>query len=126
MLENKKVKSFYDLKVWQDSRKLALIIYKITAKFPKEELYGIISQLRRASLSVTANIAEGFGRFHFKEKIKFYLQARGSLLEVQNFIFLSQDLNFIEKTMARNIFDQCNKIQIQLNALIKANRKNSP
>jgi four helix bundle protein len=122
-MENKKVKNFYDLHVWRDGHKLVLEIYRVTEKFPKEEQFGLISQLRRAASSITANIAEGFGRFHFKDKIKFYTQARGSLLEVQNFIFLAQDLKYLEKNMAREIFQDCNNVHIRLNSLIKANRR---
>jgi four helix bundle protein len=122
MVNNRTIKNFYDLPVWQESRKLVLDIYKITIKFPKEETYGLISQIRRASMSVAANIAEGFGRFHYKDKIKFYLQARGSLIEVQNYIFLSQDLKYIDKEAARVIFKKCNDIQFQLNSIIKKNR----
>jgi four helix bundle protein len=125
-MNNKKIQNFYDLPAWQASRKLVLNIYKITIKFPKEEQYGLSSQIRRAALSVSANIAEGFGRFHFKDKIRFYLQARGSLLEVQSYIFLSQDLSYIDKEMARMIFKQCNDMQRQINSIIKINKNFLP
>ena len=81
------ITDFYQLKAWQENHQLVLSIYKITKTFPNEEKYGIIDQLRRASSSITANIAEGFGRFHYADKIRFYLQARGSLKEVENFIY---------------------------------------
>ena len=117
-----KIKNFYDLNVWKNSRLLVKIIYETTETFPKTEIYGIINQLRRAALSVTANIAEGFGRFNYKEKIKFYLQARGSILEIQNFIILAYDLNFIDKEMSKQIFSDCNIILLQLNSLIKSTK----
>jgi four helix bundle protein len=117
-----KIKNFYDLNVWKNSRLLVKIIYETTETFPKTEIYGIINPLRRAALSVTANIAEGFGRFHYKEKIKFYLQARGSILEIQNFIILAYDLNFIDKEMSKQIFSDCNIILLQLNSLIKSTK----
>lgn len=120
------IKNFYDFPVWQESRKLILTIYKITIKFPKNEQYGLISQIRKAAISVSANIAEGFGRFHYKDKIKFYLQAKGSLLEVQNYIFLAQDLKYIDKENARMIFKQCNNILFQINSIIKKNRNLNP
>ncbi len=71
------VRTFEDLEVWQKSKRLALQVYEITTAFPKDEMYGIISQIKRAALSVPANIAEGFGRYHFLDKAKFYLTARG-------------------------------------------------
>ena len=74
---------FYDLEVWKNANLLCIEIYKLTENFPKRESYGIIDQMRRALLSVGANIAEGFGRFHYKEKIKFYYISRGSSCEVQ-------------------------------------------
>ncbi|MEK7067831.1 MAG: four helix bundle protein [Patescibacteria group bacterium] len=85
-----RIKNFYDLEAWRKAHQLVLEIYKITKFFPKEELYGIISQLCRAACSITANIAEGFARYHFKDKIRFYYQARGSVAEVQNFLILAK------------------------------------
>jgi four helix bundle protein len=82
------IKHFYDLNVWKEFNRLSVEIYKTTENFPNNEKYGITNQLRRASSSVGANIAEGFGRFHYKDKIKFYYNARGSVCEVQNFLFL--------------------------------------
>lgn len=64
------INHFYDLDVWKEAHNLSIEIYKLTDKFPKKEIYAIVDQIRRASTSVGANIAEGFGRFHYKEKIK--------------------------------------------------------
>ncbi len=86
---------FTHLIAWQKNHKVVLKIYQITKKFPKEELFGIISQLRRAASSVTANIAEGYGRFHTKDRIRFYLQSRGSNTELQNHIILAHDLGYL-------------------------------
>ncbi|MEK7067636.1 MAG: four helix bundle protein, partial [Patescibacteria group bacterium] len=80
------IKNFYNLTVWKKAHELTLKIYKATRKFPKDELYGLVSQLRRAVSSIAANIAEGFERYYFKDKIRFYYQARGSAAEVQNFL----------------------------------------
>ena len=66
------VKTFYQLKVWQKAKDLCIEIYKTTQEFPKEELFGMTSQIRRASSSVCANIAEGFGRYHYNDKIRFF------------------------------------------------------
>lgn len=97
MEENSKIKDFTDLQVWQNSHSLVLSVYKLTNKFPKSEAFGLISQLQRASVSITSNIAEGFGRQGIKEKIQFYYLAQGSLTEVKNQLILSKDLNYISK-----------------------------
>lgn len=91
------IKYFTDLDAWKVNHKLVLEIYKITRSFPKEEKYGVIDQLRRAASSITANIAEGWGRFHYGDRVKFYHQARGSSCEVQNYLILSKDLAYIKE-----------------------------
>jgi four helix bundle protein len=111
---------FYDLEVWKKSNKLRIEIYKITEAFPVSEKFGIIDQIRRAASSVGANIAEGFGRFHYKDKIKFYYNARVSICEVQNFIFLAQEINYVEKEAARNIFTEYENLNKSLNQFIKS------
>lgn len=91
-----RIGSFTDLDAWKVNHELLLEIYKVTEHFPREETFGLISQIRRAVASVTANIAEGFGRFHYKDKINFYYRARGSLLEVQNFLIAARDLSYLD------------------------------
>lgn len=95
---NNSLKSFKDLKVWKNAYTLTLEIYKTTNKFPKEELYGITSQMRRASVSVVSNIAEGYSRKGRAEYIHFLSIAYGSLSELETQILLSRDLNFINLT----------------------------
>jgi four helix bundle protein len=87
-------KSFTDLLVWKKAHSFVLAIYLLTKDFPKEELYGLTNQLRRAAVSIPANIAEGFGRFSKPEKIRFLNIAQGSLNEVKYFLILSEDLNY--------------------------------
>ncbi len=94
-MSNKNIHHFTHLIAWQKNHKLTLKIYKVTRKFPKEELFGLISQIRRAAVSITANIAEGYGRFHSKDRIRFYLHARGSSTELQNHLILAHDLDYI-------------------------------
>ncbi|MEI7918263.1 MAG: four helix bundle protein [Candidatus Saccharibacteria bacterium] len=91
------ITSFEDLTVWQESQSFAVNIYKLTRKFPKDELFALTSQLRRAASSISANIAEGFGRASVKDKLHFYVMAYGSLLEVKNFLYLSEKLGYINK-----------------------------
>ena len=97
-MENSKIRDFTDLEAWRKAHELALVIYKATEKFPKSEAFGLISQMQRAVVSITSNIAEGFGRQTIKEKIQFYYQAQGSLTEVKNQLILSKDLGYISAT----------------------------
>lgn len=78
---SRKIKSFTDLNVWKEGHKLVLQVYKLTKEFPKEELFGLTNQIRRAAVSITSNIAEGFSRHSYKEKLQFYSTALGSLTE---------------------------------------------
>jgi len=90
-----KVYSFEKLNVWNRSRVLVKGIYKLSQKFPKEELFGLTSQIRRATISVPSNISEGAGRISGKEKARFSEIAFSSLMEVLNHLILAQDLNYI-------------------------------
>lgn len=117
-----KINSFEQLTVWQDSQNLAVMVYSMTKTFPRDELFGIISQLRRASSSVSANIAEGFGRNTTKDKLQFYAIAYGSLLETKNFMYLSNKLGYIDGLMLDNVIAQLTSCQKLLNAYTKAHR----
>ncbi|MDD2482682.1 MAG: four helix bundle protein [Candidatus Shapirobacteria bacterium] len=110
--------NFTDLNIWKEANKLAISIYKITQTFPKSEIFGIISQLQRASTSISANIAEGFGRKGNKEFIQFLYQSKGSLYETQNFILFSQDIGYIEKSQAKALLDQYESLAKMLNSFI--------
>lgn len=120
---DKKIKNFYDLEAWQKAHELTLEIYKTTAGFPKEELFGLTSQLRRAASSVTANIAEGFGRYHFNDKIKFYIQARGSIVEVQSFLILSKDLSYIDLNQCKESGKKSKEVEKLINGLVRSLEK---
>src|SRR4030042_5020421 len=100
-----KIEKFTDLDAWKVNHQIVLTIYKMTSSFPREEKFGIIDQLRRAASSVTANIAEGFGRFHYQDKNRFYYQARGSQSEVMNFLILAKDLEFIDSREYERVSD---------------------
>jgi len=89
--------SFEDLEVWQIGKKIGVGIYGLTKDFPKEESFGLTSQIRRAALSVPANIAEGFGRYHYLDKAKFYLNARGSLYELKSHLLIAQELGYLKE-----------------------------
>jgi four helix bundle protein len=81
--KDKKIKEFTDLIAWQEAHKLVLQIYELTKEFPKDELFGLTSQIRRSAISITSNIAEGFGRQKYGEKIQFYYIAQGSITELK-------------------------------------------
>lgn len=92
---NTTIRGFKDLHAWQEGHKLVLLIYEVTQKFPREEVFGITNQMRRAVVSVTSNIAEGFGRQGYKEKIQFYYLAQGSLIELKNQIIVARDITYL-------------------------------
>ena len=118
-----KIYNFHDLDAWKKAHQLALDVYKLTKSFPKEEQYGVVSQLRRAASSVTANIAEGFGRYHFNDKVRFYYQARGSVAEVQNFLFLARELDYISENLSNPLIEKLNEVRQLINGLIRSIEK---
>ena len=112
------IKSFEGLIIWQESRKFINDIYKLTKNFPQEELYGLTSQIRRAAISIMANIAEGFDRRTTKEFISFLVIARASISEVQNDLYLSLDLNYINNEDFKTYYNHAQKIGKLINGLI--------
>ena len=105
--------SFEDLEVWKECRKFRNQISTTTEKFPKEEKYCLTDQIKRSSLSVTANIAEGYGRFHFQENAQFCRQARGSLTETLDHLICALDLGYINEvdlSSHRIQYEQCLKL----------------
>lgn len=115
-----KIHSFTDLIAWKKAHILVLEIYKIVAKFPKEELFGLTSQIKRSVISIVSNIAEGFSRKSIKEKIQFYYIALGSLTEVQSQPLLARDLLFIDKES----FTKLSFKTIEISKLINSLKKN--
>lgn len=95
--EGNKIKSFTDLNAWREGHKLVLMVYGATKNFPKEELFGLISQMRRCAVSITSNIAEGFSRNTVKEKLQFYAISNGSLTELQNQLIIARDISYLQK-----------------------------
>ncbi|MDP3043634.1 MAG: four helix bundle protein [bacterium] len=119
---NQKIKSFTDLRAWQEGHKLVLMIYDITKHFPKEEIFGLTNQLRRAIVSFTSNIAEGFSRRSYKEKAQFYSMALGSLTEVQNQLLIAKDIGYISQEDFNKIAKQTIEVSKITNGLIKSSR----
>jgi len=114
------VKSYKDLIVWQKSILLSKKIYEITKSFPKEELFGITSQIRRASVSIACNIAEGHARNSTGEFKQFIGISKGSLAETETLIFLSKELNLITNEIYTEIDSICTEISKMLSGLLKS------
>lgn len=117
--EQQKIKSFTDLNAWKEGHKLVLAVYDITNRFPKEEIFGLTNQLRRASVSITSNIAEGFSRSSYKEKSQFYSIALGSVTEVQNQLLVARDVQYLPFNEFGTIADQTITVNKIINGLIK-------
>jgi four helix bundle protein len=117
-----KIKSFTDLNAWKEAHLLVLGIYKLTQKFPKEEQFGLMNQIRRASVSITSNIAEGFSRNSYREKAQFYSMALGSLTEAQNQLLIAKDLSYITKDEFLSLADKTVIVSKLLNGLIKKSK----
>lgn len=113
------MKNYKELDVWINSKKLVKDTYLMTKSFPKEELYGITSQIRRSAVSVPANIAEGHGRNHSKDSIQFFHISRGSLYELETLIILATDLEYINETNSRQLLSDIETCRKLLNGLIR-------
>lgn len=113
-----KIESFQQLNVWQASHRLALEIYLLTKQFPREEKFGLVSQMRRAAVSVPANIAEGFKKRGTKDKINFYNISQGSLEELRYYLILSRDLGYLKDHAATE--QKTEIISRMLTALIRS------
>jgi four helix bundle protein len=112
--------SFKDLRVWQNAMKLASDTYRITAIFPKHEIYGLSQQMRRAAVSIPSNIAEGKGHRSDKGFANFLFHARGSLLELQTQIEIAKDLNYLCEQDAMFLLDKATVVGRGLSGLINA------
>ena len=108
--------SFEDLVVWQKAHQYVITVYIMTKQYPKEEMFGLVNQLRRAAASITANIAEGFVRTGNREKLRFYNISQGSLEETKNFLILSKDLGYISSSVKDDLYAQASVIGKMLNA----------
>ena len=110
---------FTEMPVWQTAHKLVLLVYRLSSSFPKEEQYALTSQIRRAVVSVSSNIAEGFGRQHSRDKAQFYYNARGSLYEVENQALIARDLGYLSSEGFHQVKELIDSIILDLNKIIK-------
>jgi four helix bundle protein len=122
-MEVQKIRSFTALNAWKEGHGLVLSIYKITEFFPDKEKFGLTSQIRRAAVSITSNISEGFNREGLKEKIQFYSIARGSLAEIQNQLLIARDIGFLKEESFIGIAEKTVVVSKLINGLIKSLKK---
>lgn len=118
----RRIVTFRDLDSWQACRQLYAMVYQATKTFPKEEIFGLTSQIRRAANSSASNIAEGFGRETMADKLHFYVMSRGSITELQSHIQLAIDINVLTASAAKKIEAQCELAHKLVVGLIKATR----
>jgi four helix bundle protein len=109
---------FTDLDVWKGARFLVKLVYTCLLPFPKEEIYGLQSQIKRSVISIPSNIAEGCGRNHPKDRMRFFYIARGSAYELETQLYLSFDLEFINEVTLKELLEKLTRIRILLSGLI--------
>lgn len=114
------LKNYKDLKVWQKSYALTLEVYNLTKGFPKDETYGLVSQIRRAAISVPSNIAEGYTRHSRQEYIQFLSIAYSSLAEIETQLLLARDLNYAQNGRCDEVLSLHHEVERMLASLIRA------
>ena len=117
-----KIVTFTDLKAWKEGHALVLLIYETTTDFPEAEKFGLIGQMRRCVLSVTSNLAEGFSRQSYREKVQFYSIALGSLTELQNQLHVVKDISLILTEQYEEISKQSVVVHKLINGLIRSSK----
>ena len=120
--ERMRTRRFHNIRAWQLADDLAFDVYEATRAYPSEERYGVVSQMRRASVSVAANIAEGSGRSSAREYLQFLAIAKGSLAEVRYYLHLSRRLRYLEETQHRQLDQLCDEASRVLYGLMCAVR----
>jgi four helix bundle protein len=119
-LGDQAIKSYRDLRVWQDAMTLAESCYRLTRGFPKDELFGLTSQIRRSAASVPANIAEGHGRENTRTFVQYLRIAQGSLKELETHVLLAQRIGFADQAAVNATMEQCDAVGKMLRSLIRA------
>lgn len=110
--------TYADLRVWQSAMELVYDVYEVTRAFPKDELYGLVSQIRRAAVSIPSNIAEGKGRNTRNDLNSFLARSRGSLHELETQLLIARHLQYINETDATRLLEHCKEIGRMLHGLI--------
>lgn len=117
-----KIVSFYDLNAWKHGHILVLAVYKVTKYFPQSEQFGLVNQMRRSSISVTSNLAEGFNRQSYREKVRFYSMALGSITEVQNQLRVARDIGILSYENFKDMSHTSEIVHKLINGLIKSSK----
>jgi four helix bundle protein len=121
----KPAKTFKDLVVWQKAHRLVLAIYSLTGSFPKSEIYCLTNQMRRAAISIPANIAEGFKKRGISDKTRFLNVAQGSLEESRYYLILTQDLGYAATTDLEPLMEEVSKLLVAYATAIESNRRDT-
>ncbi len=114
-----KIRNFRDLEVWKIGKEIVLDVYRATALFPRDEVYGLAAQMRRASVSIPSNVAEGFNRFHNKEYRQLLFVALGSCAELETQVEISSDLGYVERNIRDLMIEKLDHETRMLRNLIK-------
>lgn len=118
--------SYQELDVWKQAVDVTVTIYRVTTKFPSDEKFGLVSQMRRAASSIPANIAEGWGRGSTKEYIQFLLIARGSLMELETHLIIASRLGYLNSPQHDQLSNDLQRVGKMLNRLIQSLRNRTP
>ena len=118
-MNDNSVKSYRDLRVWQNAMEIAEDVYRITRGFPKEEMFAMVTQMRRAAASIAANIAEGYGRDSSRSYAHFLRVSQGSLKELETHLLLSARVQLTSMELASPILEKCDVLGRMLRALIR-------
>lgn len=112
-------KNFTQMPIWKQAMKISIKIFELSDNLPRKEDYGLTSQIRRSTNSIGANIAEGFGRKHTKEKINFYVYARGSANETIHHLIYGSKIGYFHEQKANNLIKEINSLIYEINKIIK-------
>jgi four helix bundle protein len=114
------IKSYRDLVVWQKAMELVTEVYRVTKKFPKDELFGLTGQMRRAAVAVPSNIAEGYGKSSRKEYIYFLTHARGSLLELETQVLIASNLSYLKESETDDLLSLVSEVGRIIHGLLSS------
>ncbi len=119
-------RNFSEMPIWQKAHKLSIEVFKISINLPRSEDYGLTSQIRRAGNSVSANISEGFGRKTKKDKMHFYIIARGSAFETQNHLIYGTEIGYFKNEKSNELVDKYSDLIFEINKIIKTLSQSQP